>query len=267
MTPKGTHFLTHLLTLLGLALVMTGGLMWWQQSRLEAALLSQSERVLLSVSSVPVAPQLLPESPERVIAQPTVTAATTPLLVEVPEGAPRPTQTPRPSPTLSPTPDLFPPAVEFPTRLMAPAIGLDTTVVQMGWEVKYDDAGNAYSEWLVPYSAAGWHQNSALPGHDSNTVLSGHHNVHGEVFRYIVDLEPGQEVMLEAGGVTYLYVVQEKYIVKEKGEPMEVRLENNRYIEPTPDERLTLISCWPYETNTHRVVVIARPVEPIADAP
>ena len=31
------------------------------------------------------------------------------------------------------------------------------------------------------------------------------------------------------------------------------------YIGDTPDERLTLITCWPYGINDHRLIVIARP--------
>ncbi len=42
--------------------------------------------------------------------------------------------------------------------------------------------------------------------------------------------------------------------------PLEVRLKNAQWMQPTPDERLTLISCWPYWTNTHRVIIVARPV-------
>jgi LPXTG-site transpeptidase (sortase) family protein len=28
---------------------------------------------------------------------------------------------------------------------------------------------------------------------------------------------------------------------------------------PSTDERLTLITCWPYETNTHRLIIVALP--------
>jgi sortase (surface protein transpeptidase) len=33
------------------------------------------------------------------------------------------------------------------------------------------------------------------------------------------------------------------------------------------DDRLTIISCWPENNNTHRVVVIARPVTQAASTP
>ena len=49
-------------------------------------------------------------------------------------------------------------------------------------------------------------------------------------------------------------------ILPEKYEQIEVRMNNAQWILPSVDERLTLISCWPYETNTHRVIVVARPL-------
>lgn len=32
-----------------------------------------------------------------------------------------------------------------------------------------------------------------------------------------------------------------------------------RLLGPTYDERITLITCWPYVSNTHRAVVVAEP--------
>ena len=131
----------------------------------------------------------------------------------------------------------------------------------MGWALKEDAQGHPFSDWIVPEFAAGWHINSTLPGHGSNTVLSAHHNMGGEVFRDLIELEAGDRVAIEAGNIRYDYTVEEKYIVKEEGVPEEIRKANHRYIEPTTDERLTLVSCWPYESNSHRIIVIARPAE------
>jgi sortase A len=91
-------------------------------------------------------------------------------------------------------------------------------------------------------------------------VLNGHHNIKGEVFRYLVDLELGDYIYVYAGDQQYAFAVAEKHILKEKGEPIDVRRENAKWIEPTDDERLTMITCWPYTNNTHRLVVVARPV-------
>jgi sortase A len=136
----------------------------------------------------------------------------------------------------------------------------------MGWET-VDHDGTMVSEWVVPKNAAGWHLNSAMPGHEENVVLSGHHNVKGKVFRYVVDLEPGDEITLYAGDTAYVYVVAEKYILKESGMPLRTRKKNAQWIMPSGDERLTLVTCWPYEWpgNSHRVIVVARPPSYFSD--
>jgi len=145
-----------------------------------------------------------------------------------------------------------------PTRIVAPAINLDAKVIPVGWKQIIQD-GKPVSVWEVADYAAGWHQNSALPGGGGNIVLSGHHNIKGEVFRYVVDLEPGDTITLFADGRPYTYTVESRFVVRDKGEPEEKRLENARWIGPFPDERLTLVTCWPYTNNTHRVIVIAKP--------
>ncbi|MFC2029723.1 sortase [Chloroflexota bacterium] len=186
-----------------------------------------------------------------------------------------PTPSPRPSTPVPPTPspaspegDLRPTAIPMPqaesppTRIVAPDIDMDVQVVPMGWEM-VDRQGRMVSQWVVPKKAAGWHMNSALPGQGENVVLSGHHNIAGKVFRKVIDLEPGDEITVNADGRLYEYVVMEKYILKEAGMPLKVRRTNAQWIMPTGDERLTLVTCWPYEWpgNTHRVVVVARPAE------
>lgn len=192
-------------------------------------------------------PELLPEW--------TVTPATAEPTLTSPPPTPRP---PMPTPTPTPTPWIE--AEQPPTRIVAPAIELDARVVPMGWEL-VDQSGKMKSEWIVPKKAAGWHMNSALPGHEENVVLSGHHNIEGKVFRQVLDLNPGDEISLYVEDVTYPYVVTEKYILKEQGMPLYVRQKNAQWIMPNGDERLTLVTCWPYEWpgNSHRVIVVARP--------
>jgi len=185
---------------------------------------------------------------------------------ETPEPTePLPTRRP-PPPTPTPTPTSPPPAASPPTRIVAPAIELDARVVPMGWEM-VDQDGAMVSEWIVPKNAAGWHLNSALPGHEENVVLSGHHNIEGKVFRYVVDLNPGDEITLYADDRAYTYLVAEKYILKEAGMPLSTRKKNAQWIMPSGDERLTLVTCWPYEWpgNSHRVIVVARPLSYFAD--
>lgn len=146
------------------------------------------------------------------------------------------------------------------TRIVAESIGLDTTVLEVGWQ-KIVQNGVETSVWIVADYAAGWHQNSALPGEGGNIVMSGHHNIKGEIFRYIVDLEPGAIISLyDANQQRHDYYVEDKFIVKDKGEPEVVRRENAKWIGQFNEERLTMITCWPYNNNTHRVIVISKPL-------
>ncbi|MGC8879333.1 MAG: sortase [Anaerolineae bacterium] len=166
-----------------------------------------------------------------------------------------------PPPTATSSSQASPPSIVregAPDRLVIPSLGIDTPVVPVTWTV-VREGGQTYSVWQVADYAAGWHITSALPGQPGNTVISGHHNIKGEVFRYLADIEEGAEVDLYVGSTVYRYYVEQKMIVKEKGEPLEVRQQNARWIGPTDDVRLTLITCWPYTNNTHRVIVVAKP--------
>jgi sortase A len=46
---------------------------------------------------------------------------------------------------------------------------------------------------------------------------------------------------------------------QEVGVPLSERLKTGELIGPTEDERLTLVTCWPYGVDDHRLIVIARP--------
>ena len=180
-------------------------------------------------------------------------AVATPVLLDARQTPRSEATAPTPTATLSP---LYPP-----DRVVVPAIDVDSAVVPIGWHVVTEN-GQRYSVWEVADNVVGWHQTSSYPGQKGNLVLNGHHNINGEVFRYLVDLEVGDPITVYARGKAYTYAVTEKHILKEKGETAEVRLENARWIAPTSDERLTLVTCWPYTSNTHRLVVVARPISP-----
>jgi LPXTG-site transpeptidase (sortase) family protein len=159
-------------------------------------------------------------------------------------------------PVRKPTPvDL---AGDIPTRLVIPAINLNAPVESVGWHVV-----DGVSQWDVPdYYAAGWLMTSAPLGKAGNTAITGHHNIAGEVFRNLVKLKPGDLITLYAKGRPFQYEVKSRRILPERGQPEKVRLENARWIQPTTDERITLITCWPYTSNTHRLIVVAKPIVP-----
>jgi len=245
------------------------GLGWGIWVRVNAPpppVITEAGAVVLAVTA-PAEPTESPTDPAPT-ATPSIAGSTPELLpdwtVEAPYPEPTPTSVPPtpalPTPTPTPTPTRPPQAEQPPTRIVAPAIDLDAEVVSMGWEL-LDRNGTLVTEWVVPEKAAGWHMNSALPGHLGNVVLSGHHNIEGKVFRYVVDLEPGDEITLYVDDTPYVYAVTEKYILKEAGMPLAVRKKNAQWILPTFDERLTLVTCWPYEWpgNSHRVIVVAKP--------
>ncbi len=161
--------------------------------------------------------------------------------------------TPKPLPTPSPVP------AEPPTRLVIQSVGIDSEIVPVGWNV-VEQNGQQYSIWQVADYAVGWHETTAFPGQPGNTVMAGHHNIKGEVFRDLVNVEVGDEVIVYTKDKKFTYRVEQKTIVKEKGEPLEVRQKNAEWIAATTDERLTMVTCWPYTNNTHRVIVVAKPV-------
>lgn len=169
------------------------------------------------------------------------------------------TPTPTLAAPLQPTAIVQPPGM-VPTRIRISAIRLDAPVAPIDWEVIETTAG-AQGIWKVPdWRAAGWHNTSALLGVPGNTVLNGHNTTYGEVFRDLYKLQEGAEIVLEGeDSSTYTYTVESLYILKEANQPLEVRLENARYILPTMDERLTLVTCHPYGSIQNRLIVIARP--------
>lgn len=118
------------------------------------------------------------------------------------------------------------------------------------------------SVWEVADYAGGHHYDSKNPGEGGNIVVSGHNNWRGEVFRYLELLKPGHIIdVWTFDGKKYTYEVQELKKLKEAGVSMAQRFQNAKVMDPAPTEQLTLITCWPYKTFTHRIIVIARPIE------
>ncbi len=145
----------------------------------------------------------------------------------------------------------------LPERLEIPAIKVDTPVIPVGWQQITLKDGTKKSVWEVADYAAGWHKNSALPGSSGNVVISGHNNIKGAVFRKLYTLEPGDTVTVWAGGRQFTYRVDEVMILPEADATPEQRRQNAQWIQPFDDSRMTLVSCWPENSNTHRVIVVA----------
>ncbi|UCD40889.1 MAG: sortase [Chloroflexota bacterium] len=149
---------------------------------------------------------------------------------------------------------------EVPARIVISSIDLDAPVVPA--PVEFETlAGKEFMKWLVPDErATGWHITSAMLGEPGNTVLNGHHNAFGEVFVNLDDVVEGDIIWVESENSRFRYQITNKIVLPEKYEELEVRMHNAQWLLPSVDERLTLISCWPYESNTHRLIVVASPL-------
>jgi sortase A len=147
----------------------------------------------------------------------------------------------------------------LPDRLVIPSIFLDASIVSVHYKDIESD-GVVYHQWRVPAEfAVGWQDESALLGLPGNTVLNGHHNAYGMVFQNLVKLNVGDVIIVYSGDVEFRYVVATKLLLPERGQTLATRMENARWIQPSSDERLTLVTCWPATSNTHRVIIVAFP--------
>lgn len=227
----------------GMVLLMVGGVVAGPQL---------ASRIPLPVSS-PLLPDLPTLSPSLGTATPTETAVPTP----VPTVALLPTRTPTPlPPTPTPTPAIYPP-----TRVVVPSVGIDAPVIPTHWEMQ-EVAGAWQPVWVVPDAPyVGWHETSAPLGWPGNTVLNGHNWPENGPFRFLYKVQPGDPLVVYSGSIVFRYRVDEVLLLLEAGQPLEVRRANARYIQPTDDERVTLVTCHPYGSTRFRLIVIARPVE------
>jgi sortase A len=164
------------------------------------------------------------------------------------------------APALSPEPTVHPTPGTRPVRIVIPGIGVDTPVVEVGVETRIVNGDAAGNEWQTADYAAGYHEGSALLGEVGNTVLSGHNNVKGAVFRDIYKLVPGDEFYVyDTAGKRFAYRVEESFVVQEEGATPDERRDNTQWIRHAPDERVTLVTCFPPWSNTHRAIVVAFP--------
>ena len=167
----------------------------------------------------------------------------------LPTALPQPIAAPTaaaPQVTAAPTPPPLPPS----SRIVIPRLGLDTKVVEVGVLPNGEMETAAYAVGRLSYGADA--------GDDGNVVLAGHNDVLGEVFRRLPELQVGDEFRLFRGATPFRYRVEGKTIVREDGATEAQRRENARWIEPADEPVATLISCYPYRVDTHRVIVRAR---------
>jgi len=127
------------------------------------------------------------------------------------------------------------PGPSSPTRIVIPSIHVDAPVVEG-------------DDWEQLKKGAGHTLGTANPGERGNCFISAHNDIFGEIFRRLDEVELGDKITLYAGDTPYHYVVKAKRIV----EPTDVSV-----MAPTASAVLTLMTCYPYMIDTHRLVVIA----------
>jgi len=173
----------------------------------------------------------------------------------------------RPSPT---APAEFPllangnPAIarpHHPDRIVIPSIGLDARVVDVGMTIE-----NGKLVWETAAFAVGFYQGTALPGMVGNAVFAGHISSpvshKGDVFRHLPEVRIGDEIdvflapAVPGGQETEVrYAIAQIKLVK----PTDVQV-----MDPTTDATVTLLTCYPDNVYTQRLVVVGKLLTPSA---
>jgi len=173
-----------------------------------------------------------------------------------PTAAAAATRLPPPTPIATPGPASERPAA--PLRIIVPAVGIDARVVDVGWHV-VDFGDEVHGVWETVLGAAGHHRGSADPGQLGNCVLSAHSSdAGGAVFRRLGELGVGDVVELHTvDGQRYRYIVSTTLMMDELSATVAEKREHAEWLDPTDGPVLTLVTCWPSWTYTHRIVVRA----------
>lgn len=118
-----------------------------------------------------------------------------------------------------------------------PRMQLDATIVQG-------------VDWEALKAGVGQLPNGVNPGDvEGNVVLAAHNDIYGELFRTLDQLQVGDPFQIRTASQVYNYSVTDTLIV----EPNDVYVMDNRR-----GSTVTLISCYPYQVNTQRIVIYAQ---------
>ena len=232
----------------------------------EPAATEASAPVLISGATITPLPQVSPTVLRTPVASGSSATVATPTVIASEAGA---ASAPRAEPSGQ--------SAGLPVRITIPDLQLDAKVVEMGWQA-VQTASGTQSEWVIPKNEAGHHLNSAQLNAAGNVVISGHNNIFGHVFQPISrawdedkkarideitdrsDNLNGRTIQLyNSDGERFDYTITAFYRLKDTGVSLEQRINNTRFVHPTSDPQLTLVTCWPPQSNTHRLVVIAQP--------
>jgi sortase A len=147
-----------------------------------------------------------------------------------------------------------------PTWIAIPSIKVGSAVEPVGYQLA---DGSQSLGWQTADNAVGWHRSSAVPGSPGNTVMSGHNATRGSrVFRDLYKIKVGAAITVTSGGSEHKYVVTDIIILPYVFASEYRRSQIAGLLGQFGDERLTLVTCYPWFTNTHRLIVVAHPVDP-----
>jgi LPXTG-site transpeptidase (sortase) family protein len=188
-------------------------------------------------------------------ATPTLEPTATPTLAPTTLSA---TQTPAPTATATPVPTRAPTATPKPAPTAAPKgypNGIGMRIPALGIDSRIVDVGVVDGEFEVPRFYVGWYRHTAKPGEPGNGIYTGHVESldKGQVFANLPYAKPGQDILLYTPEGIWRYRISE--LKKVPNDDVSV-------MEPTDDNRITLITCigtydWSQRQYTHRLVVSA----------
>ncbi|MER7520966.1 class E sortase [Streptomyces sp. NPDC126499] len=220
--------------------------LWWTNAQARAGAVEQVRTLEREWDSSP--PAATPEpatvspspSPSVPAADPTAASARGP--------APAP-----PSASPGPAPSGSPYAV-----LRIPRLGLTVPV-----------AHGVGKRTVLDRGYAGHYPGTAAPGRPGNFALAGHRNTHGEPFRRIDRLRPGDTLTVRTRERTHTYRVDRilpQTSPRDTGviAPVPRSLHKPSYGYDTPGAYLTLTTCTPEFSSRYRLIVWARLVPPRA---
>lgn len=102
---------------------------------------------------------------------------------------------------------------------------------------------------IAPGFAITHYADSTVPGSPGNSVLYGHDDMEGSIFRYLHNLQPGDLIYFDGEGRSAFRVTGKTVVTPDRVD----------ILNESPSARLTLFTCWPYLVDTHRLVVFAEP--------
>jgi LPXTG-site transpeptidase (sortase) family protein len=146
-------------------------------------------------------------------------------------------------------------------RIIIPRIDQNIPIVRVSsehlinrdWDALEDEMQDALKGGVVHYPG------TSLPGETGNVVITGHSSYFPwdsgrfkDVFALLEDVVEGDKIVIYYEQDKYIYIIDKKEIVM----PNDIEI-----LKQTPQDKLTLITCWPVGTNLKRLIVQATPIE------